>query len=169
MSLVASYILMILAILAAIFALECKRLIVSVLSLIVMNFFIWGVLLSYGALLIAWIQLIVYGGGFTAMFIVVVALTEKQRDETSFDLVRTILALVAVLVIVAGLIVAVTQAGILSITADVSSTSEIFTLLWEERTTDVILQGIIFFVASVAIGTLFLQHNRKKVKEEMKA
>ena len=93
MSLVASYILMILAILAAIFTLESKRLIFSVLGLIAMNFFVWGVLLSYGELLIAWIQLIVYGGGFTAMFIVVVALTEKQRDETSFNLVRTILTL----------------------------------------------------------------------------
>lgn len=169
MSLVASYILMILAILAAIFALECKRLVVSVISLIVMNFFVWGVLLTYGALLIAWIQLIVYGGGFTALFIVVVALTEKQRDEASFDLTRTILAVVSVIVIVGLLIFAVTQFNFPVIVGDVSTPSEIFSLLWETRTTDVILQGILFFVASVAIGTLFLQHNRKKTKEEIKA
>ena len=55
MSLVAVYILMILAIIAAIFALEWKNLIVSVISLIAMNFFIWAVLLIYQALLIAWI------------------------------------------------------------------------------------------------------------------
>jgi len=168
MSLAAIYILMILAIVAAIFALESKNLMVSVISLIAMNFFVWGVLLTYGALIIAWIQLIVYGGGFTALFIVVVALTEKQKDET-FDLTRTILALVAVIVIVGLLIFAVTQSGITTIVGDVSEPSEIFTLLWEQRTTDVILQGILFFVASVAIGTLFLQHNRKKIKEETKA
>ena len=168
MSLTAIYILMILAIVAAIFALESKNLMVSVISLIVMNFFVWGVLLTYGALLIAWIQLIVYGGGFTALFIVVVALTEKQKDE-SFELWKTILAVVAVVVIVGLLIFAVTQSGITNIIGTVSEPSEIFTLLWRDRTTDVILQGVLFFVASVAIGTLFLQHNRKKTKEEIKA
>ena len=168
MSLVAIYIIMILAIVAAIFALESKNLMVSVISLIIMNFFVWVVLLIYGALIIAWIQLIVYGGGFTALFIVVVALTEKQKDE-SFDLLRTILALVSVLIIVGLLIFAVTQSGITNIVGDVSEPSEIFTLLWRDRTTDVILQGVLFFVTSVAIGTLFLQHNRKKTKEEIKA
>ncbi|MCK5304216.1 MAG: NADH-quinone oxidoreductase subunit J [Candidatus Heimdallarchaeota archaeon] len=168
MSLVAIYILMILAIVTAIFALESKSLIVSVISLIVMNFLVWVVLLTYGALIIAWIQLIVYGGGFTALFIVVVALTEKQRDET-FELWKTILAVIAVVVIVGLLIFAVTQSGITNIVGDVSDPSEIFTILWRDRTTDVILQGVIFFVTSVAIGTLFLQHNRKKTKEEIKA
>lgn len=168
MSLVAIYIIMILAIVAAIFALESKNLMVSVISLIIMNFFVWVVLLIYGALIIAWIQLIVYGGGFTALFIVVVALTEKQKDE-SFDLLRTILALVSVLIIVGLLIFAVTQSGITNIVGSVSEPSEIFTLLWRDRTTDVILQGVLFFVTSVAIGTLFLQHNRKKTKEEIKA
>ncbi len=168
MSLVAIYILMILAIVAAIVALESKNLMVSVISLIAMNFFVWAVLLTYGALIIAWIQLIVYGGGFTALFIVVVALTEKQKDE-SFDLLRTILALVSVAVIVGLLIFVITQSGITNIVGDVSDPSEIFTILWRDRTTDVILQGVLFFVTSVAIGTLFLQHNRKKTKEEIKA
>ncbi len=168
MSLVAIYILMILAIVAAIFALESKNLMVSVISLIAMNFFVWAVLLTYGALIIAWIQLIVYGGCFTALFIVVVALTEKQKDE-SFDLLRTILALVSVAVIVGLLIFVITQSGITNIVGDVSDPSEIFTILWRDRTTDVILQGVLFFVTSVAIGTLFLQHNRKKTKEEIKA
>jgi hypothetical protein len=67
------------------------------------------------------------------------------------------------------LIFAVTQSGITNIVGDVSDPSEIFTIGWRDRTTDVILQGVLFFVASVAIGTLFLQHNRKKTKEEIKA
>lgn len=168
MSLVAVYILMILAIIAAIFALEWKNLIVSVISLIAMNFFIWAVLLIYQALLIAWIQLIVYGGGLTALFIVVVALTEKQKDE-SFDLIRSIIALVAVAIIVGLLIWAVVAYGDFTIIGDFSTPVEFFSELWENRTTDVILQGVIFFVTSVAIGTLFLQHNKKKAKEEIKA
>ena len=45
----------------------------------------------------------------------------------------------------------------------------IFSNMWEERTPDIILQGIIFFTTSVAIGVLFLQHKKKKVKEETKA
>ena len=89
------YILMIAAIVAAIFALEYKNLMVSVISLIAMNLFIWGVLLIFDAILLAWVQLIVYGGGLTALFIVVVALTERQLDET-FDWRRTVIALSAI-------------------------------------------------------------------------
>ncbi len=78
--LVGVYILMILAIISAIFALEFKNFMLSVVGLILMNLFIWGTLLLFNAVLLAWIQLIVYGGGFTALFLVVVALTEKQEQ-----------------------------------------------------------------------------------------
>jgi len=160
------YILMIAAIVAAIFALEYKNLMVSVISLIAMNLFIWGVLLIFDAILLAWVQLIVYGGGLTALFIVVVALTERQLDET-FDWRRTVIALSAIAIIVGVLIWAVIAYDITSITATWSE--GIFSNMWEERTPDIILQGIIFFTTSVAIGVLFLQHKKKKVKEETKA
>lgn len=163
--LIGVYILMILAILAAIVALEYKSLIVSVLALIAMNLGVWGTLLLFDAVLIAWIQLIVYGGGLTALFIVVVALTEEQKDET-FDWKRTIVALVVVAIIVALLIVAVSLSGAPTINGEVTNT---FALLWEERTTDVLLQAILFFVTSIAIGALFLQHKKKQVQEEIKA
>ena len=165
MSLVGVYILMILGVLAAIFALECKRLIFSVIGLIVMNLGIWGTLLIYDAVLIAWIQLIVYGGGLTALFIVVVALTENQKDE-AFDWKRSIVALVAVAVVVALLIVAVVLTGNFTISGIPASS---LATLWTERTTDVLLQAILFFVTSIAIGALFLQHKMKQVKEETKA
>lgn len=160
------YILMIAAIIAAIFALEYKNLMVSVISLIAMNLFIWGVLLIFDAILLAWVQLIVYGGGLTALFIVVVALTERQLDET-FDWRRTVIALSTIAIIVGVLIWAVIAYDITSITATWSE--GIFSNMWEERTPDIILQGIIFFTTSVAIGVLFLQHKKKKVKEETKA
>jgi len=110
------YILMIAAIVAAIFALEYKNLMVSVISLIAMNLFIWGVLLIFDAILLAWVQLIVYGGGLTALFIVVVALTERQLDET-FDWRRTVIALSSIAIIVGVLIWAVISYDITSITA----------------------------------------------------
>ena len=162
------YILMIAAIVAAIFALEYKNLMVSVISLIAMNLFIWGMLLIFDAILLAWIQLIVYGGGLTALFIVVVALTEKQTDDT-FDWRRTTIALAAVGIIVGLLIWAIIAYDITSITATMTNLSDILNNMWEERTPDIILQGIIFFTTSVAIGVLFLQHKKKKVKEETKA
>ncbi|MFW9851427.1 MAG: NADH-quinone oxidoreductase subunit J [Candidatus Thorarchaeota archaeon] len=160
------YILMIAAIVAAIFALEYKNLMVSVISLIAMNLFVWGVLLIFDAILLAWVQLIVYGGGLTALFIVVVALTERQLDET-FDWRRTVIALSVIAIIVGVLIWAIIAYDITSITATWSE--GIFSNMWEERTPDIILQGIIFFTTSIAIGVLFLQHKKKKVKEETKA
>ena len=107
MSLVIIYIFMILAILAAIFALECRRLMFSIIGLIAMNLFLWVLLLTLNATFLAWIQLIVYGGGFTALFVVVVALTEKQRDE-SFDWKRSVIALVIVAILMGIAIWAVT-------------------------------------------------------------
>lgn len=162
------YILMILAIIASIIALEYKNLIISVISLIVVNLCIWIIFLLFNAILLAWIQLIVYGGGITALFIVVVALTENQKDET-FDWKRTVIATVVVGVIVAVLIWAIMAYGDVVITGVVGEPVEIISNLWGPRTTDVILQGIIFFTASVAIGTMFMQHKKKKQKEEVKA
>jgi NADH-quinone oxidoreductase subunit J len=161
-------ILMVLAILAAIIALEYKNLMISIISLIVLNFCIWIVFLLFNALLLAWIQLIVYGGGLTALFVVVVALTEKQTDET-FDWKRTVIAAVSVAVIVGVLIWAIVAYGDVIITGVIGTPLEIVSKLWGTRTTDVILQGIIFFTTSIAIGTMFLQHTKKKHKEETKA
>jgi NADH:ubiquinone oxidoreductase subunit 6 (subunit J) len=157
------YILMIAAILAAIFAIEYKHLMVSVISLIAMNLAIWGVLLLFEATLLAWIQVIVYGGGLTALFIAVVALTEKQKDET-FSWKRTVIAFVAVAIIVGILIWAIIQYDITSITGSITGFGD----LWGERATDVILQGIIFFAVSVGIGALFFHQKKKKIKEETK-
>lgn len=162
------FILMILAILASIIALEYKNLMVSIISLIIVNLCIWIVFLLFNAILLAWIQLIVYGGGLTALFVVVVSLTEKQTDET-FDWKRTVIAAVIVAVIVAVLIWAIMAYGDVIITGVVGEPVEVVSKLWGPRTTDVILQGIIFFTASVAIGTMFLQHKRKKHKEDVKA
>ncbi|MHA1396332.1 MAG: NADH-quinone oxidoreductase subunit J family protein [Candidatus Heimdallarchaeaceae archaeon] len=164
--LVGVYILMILAIISAIFALEFKNFMLSVVGLILMNLFIWGTLLLFNAVLLAWIQLIVYGGGFTALFLVVVALTEKQVDE-DFDWKRTVFGLVAVVIIVALLIVAVSLTGDITITPDTSS--NFLEVLWKDRATDIILQAILYFTTSVAIGVLFLQHRKKRIKEEVKA
>ncbi|MHA1622588.1 MAG: NADH-quinone oxidoreductase subunit J family protein [Candidatus Heimdallarchaeaceae archaeon] len=164
--LVGVYILMILAIISAIFALEFKNFMLSVVGLILMNLFIWGTLLLFNAVLLAWIQLIVYGGGFTALFLVVVALTEKQVDE-DFDWKRTVFGLVAVVIIVTLLIVAVSLTGDITITPDTSS--NFLEVLWKDRATDIILQAILYFTTSVAIGVLFLQHRKKRIKEEVKA
>jgi len=161
-------ILMILAILASIIALEYKNLMVSIINLFVVNLCIWIIFLLFNAILIAWIQLIVYGGGLTALFVVVVSLTEKQTDET-FDWKRTVIAAVIIAAIVAVLIWAIMAYGDVIITGVVGEPVEIVSNLWGPRTTDVILQGIIFFTASVAIGTMFLQHKKKKQKEDVKA
>lgn len=167
MSLAIIYIFMILAILAAVFAIECRRLMFSIIGLIAMNAFIWVMLLSLNAILLAWIQLVVYGGGFTALFVVVVALTEKQRDE-SFDWKRSVIALSIIAVIMG-----------FSIWAVVSSTGyaplgtftvvESIEKLWSERIMDIILQGVVFFATSIAIGALFISHKKKNVKKEVEA
>ncbi len=166
MSLVIIYVFMILAILAAVFAIECRRLMFSVIGLIAMNAFIWILLLLYNATLLAWIQLIVYGGGFTALFVVVVALTEKQRDEL-FDWKRSVIALVIIAIIVGFAIWAViSSSGYLPFgTFEIIESIE---LLWSERVMDLILQAIVFFATSIAIGTLFISH-KKKVKKEAEA
>ncbi|MCG3221003.1 MAG: hypothetical protein H7641_06445, partial [Candidatus Heimdallarchaeota archaeon] len=41
--------------------------------------------------------------------------------------------------------------------------------LWSERTIDLILQAVVFFATSIAIGTLFISHKKKKLKEEVEA
>lgn len=165
------YVLMVLGILAAIFALECKRLIFSVISLIVLNLFIWILLLLLEAYLLAWIQLIVYGGGLTALFVVVVALTERQRDET-FDWKRSIIAFSAIAIIVGFSIWAVVIFGNSAavLPSQFTSIDIIASLkaLWSERLVDLILQAIVFFVTSIGIGVLFLQY-KKKTKEAVKA
>ena len=166
MSLVVIYIFMILAILAALFALECRRLMFSIIGLIAMNLFLWVLLLSLNAVFLAWIQLIVYGGGFTALFVVVVALTEKQRDE-SFDWKRSVIALVIVGALMGVSIWAVTASG-LSVTIGTSTIGDSLRALWNERLTDLILQAVVFFATTVGVGSLFL-HHKKKNKEEAKA
>lgn len=168
MSLVIIYIFMILAILAAIFAIEFRRLIFSILCLIAMNLFVWILLLALKVLLLAWIQLIVYGGGFTALFVVVVALTERQRDE-SFDWKRSVIALVIIAAIMGFAIWAVVSSESLFIPSGTSSLSDNLDYLWNTRTMDLILQAVVFFATSVGIGTLFISHKKKKVKEEIKA
>ena len=157
------YVLMIIAIIAAIFAIEYKNLMLSVVSLVVMNLTIWGVLLLFEATLFAWIQVIVFGGGLSSLFITVVVLTERHKDEES-SWKRTVIALVAVAIIVGILIWAIIQYDITSITGTISG----FGNLWDERTTDVILQGIIFFTTTVGIGVLFFHQKKKKLKEETK-
>lgn len=166
MSLVSIYIFMILTILAAIFALECRRLMFSIIGLIAMNLFLWVLLLTLNAMFLAWIQLIVYGGGFTALFVVVVALTEKQRDE-SFDWKRSVIALIIVAILMGIAIWAVVTSG-LSITPGTSTTGDSLRALWTERLTDLILQAVVFFATSIGIGSLFI-HHKKKHKEETKA
>jgi NADH:ubiquinone oxidoreductase subunit 6 (subunit J) len=168
MSLAVIYVFMILAILAAIFAIECRRLIFAVIGLIAMNLFVWILLLTLNALLLAWIQLIVYGGGFTALFVVVVALTEKQRDE-SFDWKRSVIALAIIAVIMAVSIWAVVSSEALYSPVGISTITESLEALWSERTMDLILQAIVFFATSIAIGTLFISHKKKKLKEEVEA
>ena len=166
MSLVSIYIFMILTILAAVFALECRRLMFSIIGLIAMNLFLWVLLLTLNAMFLAWIQLIVYGGGFTALFVVVVALTEKQRDE-SFDWKRSVIALIIVAILMGIAIWAVVTSG-LSITPGTSTTGDSLRALWTERLTDLILQAVVFFATSIGIGSLFI-HHKKKHKEETKA
>ena len=166
MSLVVTYIFMILAILTAIFALESRRLMLSILGLIAMNLFLWILLLSLNAVFIAWIQLIVFGGGFTALFVVVVALTEKQRDE-SFDWKRSVIALVTIAILVGLAIWAVTISG-LDISFGTSTTGESLSALWTERLTDLILQAVVFFATTIGVGSLFIQY-KKKHKEEAKS
>jgi hypothetical protein len=34
---------------------------------------------------------------------------------------------------------------------------------------DLILQAVVFFATSIAIGTLFISHKKKKLKEEVEA
>jgi len=147
-----------LAILAAIFAIESKNLMIAVISLIVMNFAIWIILLMFEATLLAWIQLIVYGGGLTALFVVVVSLTENQKDET-FDWARTTIALAVVAIIVSLLIWVVASYG--DIIIDVKDSLEFPESIWRNRVTDIILQAVLFLATSIAIGVLFLQHKRK--------
>ena len=177
MSLAVMYIFMILAILAAIFAIESRRLILSVLALIVMNLCVWILFLVHNALLLAWIQLIVYGGGFTALFMVVVALTENQKDEL-FEWKRTIIALVIIAVLMGLAIWAVvSSADMFNPTFYFWNIHDTYTFdlvgnldgLWSQRVIDLILQGVVFFATSVAIGALFISHQKKKVKEETTA
>ena len=168
MSLAVIYVFMILGILAAIFAIECRRLIFSVIGLIVMNLFIWILLLTLNAILLAWIQLIVYGGGFTALFIVVVALTEKQRDE-EFDLKRSLIALAIIAVIVAFSIWAVVSSEGIYTPSGTNTITDSLAYLWSERTMDLILQAVVFFATSIAIGTLFISQKKKKLKEEVES
>ena len=151
-------IVMVLAILAAVFAIESKNLMIAVISLIVMNFAIWIILLMFEATLLAWIQLIVYGGGFTALFVVVVSLTENQKDET-FDWKRTAIALAVVAIIVSLLIWVVASYGDITIVGD--PLTQFPDSIWENRVTDIILQAVLFLATSIAIGVLFLQHKRK--------
>lgn len=154
-----------LAILAAIFAIESKNLMIAVISLIVMNFAIWIILLMFEATLLAWIQLIVYGGGLTALFVVVVSLTENQKDET-FDWKRTAIALAVVAIIVSLLIWVVASYGDITIVGD--PLTQFPDSIWENRVTDIILQAVLFLATSIAIGVLFLQH-KKKHKEVTKS
>ena len=158
-------IVMALAILAAVFAIESKNLMIAVISLIVMNFAIWIILLIFEATLLAWIQLIVYGGGLTALFVVVVSLTENQKDET-FDWTRTTIALAVVAIIVSLLIWVVVDYGNIPIVGDPST--QFPASIWENRVTDIILQAVLFLATSIAIGVLFLQH-KKKHKEVTKS
>jgi len=159
-----------LAIIAAILALESKNLMMSVMSLIAMNVFVWGIFLFFHADLVAWIQLIVYGGGLTALFLVVVVLTEKQTDEI-FDWKKTIFA-----ALFAGLIVGVLvgvfitlDETILTFNGTVSTTSDIINGLWINRPTDLIIQALLFFATAIAIGALFTKQKEKGDTEEIKS
>jgi len=166
-------ILMSLALLSALFSIELKNLILSLISLILMNFFVWGAFLIFKAQLVAWVQLIIYGGGFTALFLVVVALTEKQTDDY-FDWKRTIIGagLVAALVGVTIWILAYVNLfhGPTFETIDGGFIASYLTELWTNRATDVVLQALIFLATGIAISMLFLQHKKsKKTEEEVKA
>ena len=167
MSLATIYSLMILAIIAAIFALEFNRLLFSVIGLIVMNLLVWIVLLSLNALLVAWIQLIVYGGGFTALFVVVMALTEKQRDE-SFDWKRTTIGAVTIAIVIGLSIWAIVSSEGLFTESGTNTIIDSLGYLWTERLMDFILQAVVFFVTSVGIGVMFLQYKKKKSEKEVK-
>ncbi len=175
MSLAVIYIFMILAILAAIFAIESRRLMFSIIGLIAMNLCIWILFLVHNAILLAWIQLIVYGGGFTALFVVVVALTEKQKDEL-FEWKRSVIALVIIAIIMGFSIWAVVGSETLfeptslfwAALYDFNLVDNL-NALWNTRTMDLILQGVVFFATSIAIGTLFISHKKKRDKEEIKA
>ncbi|MCG3215890.1 MAG: hypothetical protein H7642_04215 [Candidatus Heimdallarchaeota archaeon] len=113
--------------------------------------------------LFAWIQVIVFGGGLTSLFITVVALTERHKDET-FSWKRTVIAFVAVAIIVGIFIWVIIQYDITSITGTIIGFGD----LWDERATDIILQGIIFFATTVGIGVLFFHQKKKKLKEKTK-
>ena len=169
MSVVWIVILMSLAIISAIFALEVKNLMLSTIGLILMNVFVWIIFLIFNADFLAWIQLIVYGGGLTALFLVVVTLTENQIDET-FDWVRTVVAVVVVGVIIGILIgiFAIYGDSILFVNVPPSESGNIYDI-WTKRPTGLIIQASLFFTTAMAIGAMFLQQKKKETKEEIQA
>ncbi|MHA1686415.1 MAG: NADH-quinone oxidoreductase subunit J [Candidatus Heimdallarchaeaceae archaeon] len=165
-------VIMSLALLSALLALELKNLFLSVLNLILMNLFVWGVFLIFKATLVAWLQLIIYGGGLTALFLVVVSLTEKQVDE-QLDWKRSIVgaSITIPLIGVATWLVSYFDID----TTNFANLNDHFisnylTTMWSSRLTDVLLQVLVFFATAIAITVLFLEHKKsKKTKEEIES
>ncbi|MHA1866954.1 MAG: NADH-quinone oxidoreductase subunit J family protein [Candidatus Heimdallarchaeaceae archaeon] len=159
-----------LAIISAIVALETKHLMISIISLIFMNIFVWAVFMFFHADLLAWIQLIVYGGGLTALFLVVVVLTEKQTDEM-FDWKKTTFAALfsgLTVGILIGVFLAFDETK-LTFTGSVTSPAGAMSEMWVNRPTDLIIQALLFFATAVAIGALFVKNKTDSRKEEIKS
>ncbi len=168
---IAIVILMSLTVLAAIFAIESKNIMVSIVSLLIMNIFVWGMLLFFHADIIAWIQLLIYGTGLTALFVVTTSLTEDQRDNL-FDWKRSLIAFILAAGLTGILIAMFVIHGdaMLNFHGSVSSLSAVAYELWAARPTDVIIQSLLFFTTAVSIGALFTkQKQRKPSKEEIKS
>ncbi len=154
-------ILMTLAVISAILALESKNFMLSIISILSTNVYVWGVFMLFNAHLVAWLQLIIYGGGLTALFLVVIILTESQKDE-SFDLKRTIIGGIIALGFTIFAIIIVTSISINTTAFGSFTNAQLVTELWKNRSTDIILQALLFFATSVAISVLFLQYKKKE-------
>ena len=165
-------VIMSLALLSALLSLELRNMFLSVLSLILMNLFIWGVFLIFKASLVAWLQLIIYGGGLTALFLVVVSLTEKQIDE-QLDWKRSLVgaSITIPLIGVASWFISYFNIDTKSfVELNDNFISNYLSTMWSSRLTDVLLQVLVFLATAIAITVLFLEHKKsRKTKEEIES
>lgn len=166
MVLISVIVLMSLAILCGLTAIELKNILLSIVSLILMNLFIWITFLVMQAGFIAWFQVICYGGGLAALFLVVVTLTENQSDE-SFDWKRTVMggSVASIFTLILVFFLSYVEPFVFDSanTIDIGENSDIITnYMWTIRSTDLLLQALLFFATTLAISALFFQHKQKK-------